>query len=136
MKILWWLLLDGQDCLSGEDEADCTIQKECEASSRCQHTCVTTSNGTGACGCRSGYQLSDDGVSCSDMDECATESLCSQLCTNTVGAFSCSCVAGYILRPDMTSCKASGQPVRLIFANRVDIRQVAASFDIILSFTI
>ena len=103
---------------------NCSVQKECDASSRCQHTCVTTSEGKSACGCRSGYQLNDDGVSCSDIDECSTEWLCSQLCTNTVGAFSCSCAAGYVLRPDMTSCKASGDPVRLIFANRVDIRQV------------
>ena len=42
-----------------------------------------------------------------------------------VGGFSCSCVEGYVLRPDKTSCKALGQAVRLIFANRVDIRQVS-----------
>lgn len=42
----------------------------------------------------------------------------------TVGGFSCSCVEGYVLRPDARSCKALGQPVRLMFANRVDIRQV------------
>lgn len=81
--------------------------------------------GTAACGCRSGFRLSNDGVNCVDVDECATETYCSQLCTNTVGGFSCSCVDGYVLRPDKTSCKAMGQPVRLIFANRVDIRQVS-----------
>lgn len=80
--------------------------------------------GTAACGCRSGFRLSGDDVTCVDVDECATETYCSQLCTNTVGGFSCSCVDGYVLRPDKTSCKALGQPARLIFANRVDIRQV------------
>ncbi|XP_046657715.1 low-density lipoprotein receptor-related protein 4-like isoform X4 [Daphnia pulicaria] len=114
-----------RDCPGGEDEFDCTIQKECDAGSRCQHTCLVLSNGTGACGCRSGFRLTSDGVNCVDVDECATETYCSQLCTNTVGGFSCSCVDGYVLRPDKSSCKALGQPVRLIFANRVDIRQVS-----------
>ena len=105
---------------------DCAVQKECDSASRCQHTCVGLANGTSACGCRSGYQLSSDGFSCSDVDECAAaEAYCSQSCTNTAGGFSCSCVQGYALRPDKTSCKALGQPVRLIFANRVDIRQVS-----------
>lgn len=81
--------------------------------------------GTSTCGCRSGYRLASDGVSCLDVDECATWSYCSQLCTNTVGGFACSCVDGYVLRPDKTSCKALGPPVRLVFANRVDIRQVS-----------
>lgn len=114
-----------KDCPGGEDELDCTVQKECEAGSRCQHTCLLLSNGTGACGCRSGFRLASDGLTCVDVDECATEAYCSQLCTNTVGGFSCSCVDGYVLRPDKTSCKALGQPVRLLFANRVDIRQVS-----------
>ena len=114
-----------RDCPNGEDELDCTIQKECDAASRCQHTCLVLSNGTAACGCRSGFRLASDGLSCVDVDECATETYCSQLCTNTVGGFSCSCVDGYVLRPDKKSCKALGQAVRLIFANRVDIRQVS-----------
>lgn len=34
-----------RDCPGGEDEMDCTIQKECDAGSRCQHTCLLLSNG-------------------------------------------------------------------------------------------
>ena len=75
--------MNGQDCPGGEDEMDCTVQKECDAGSRCQHTCVVMPNGTAACGCRSGYQLNADGFTCSDIDECSTETYCSQLCTNT-----------------------------------------------------
>lgn len=33
------------DCPNGEDELDCTVQKECDAQSRCQHTCLLLSNG-------------------------------------------------------------------------------------------
>lgn len=33
-------------------------------------------------------------------------------------------MTGYILRPDLRTCKALGAPPTLIFANRVDIRQV------------
>ena len=72
-----------KDCPGGEDEMDCTVQKECDAGSRCQHTCVVMPNATAACGCRSGYQLNADGFTCSDIDECSTETYCSQLCTNT-----------------------------------------------------
>lgn len=34
-----------RDCPGGEDELDCTVQKECDAASRCQHTCLVLSNG-------------------------------------------------------------------------------------------
>lgn len=33
-------------------------------------------------------------------------------------------MTGYILRPDLRTCKALGAPPTLLFANRVDIRQV------------
>lgn len=67
--------------------------------------------------------------SCADIDECAfeTDPVCSQTCTNTLGSFTCGCMTGYILRPDLRSCKALGGHPTLLFANRVDIRQVSLS---------
>jgi low-density lipoprotein receptor-related protein 4 len=64
--------------------------------------------------------------SCRDIDECSTKlaPLCSQGCQNTIGSFVCSCKEGYTLRSNSRSCKALGPPVILLFANRVDIRQV------------
>lgn len=47
-----------------------------------------------------------------------------QGCTNSEGAFQCWCEAGYELRPDRRSCKALGPEPVLLFANRIDIRQV------------
>lgn len=50
--------------------------------------------------------------------------VCSQVCKNTIGSFICSCLPGYVLRPDLRTCKALGANPTLLFANRVDIRQV------------
>lgn len=36
-------------------------------------------------------------------------------------------MTGYVLRPDRRSCKALGAPPTLLFANRMDIRQVSLS---------
>lgn len=33
-------------------------------------------------------------------------------------------MTGYVLRPDLRTCKAMGAPPTLLFANRIDIRQV------------
>lgn len=67
--------------------------------------------------------------SCVDINECLfeTDPVCSQTCNNTIGSFTCGCMTGYILRPDLRSCKADGAPPTLLFANRVDIRQVSLS---------
>lgn len=44
-----------------------------------------------------------------------------------MGSFTCACTKGYILRPDLRTCKALGGAVKLIMANRADIRQVSLS---------
>lgn len=44
-----------------------------------------------------------------DVDECSLEyGPCSQLCTNTPGAFSCACLQGYTLRHG-TACEVTGR---------------------------
>lgn len=64
--------------------------------------------------------------SCKDIDECTfkNDPVCSQTCNNTIGSYTCGCYRGYVLRPDGISCKALGAPPTLLFANRIDIRQV------------
>ncbi|XP_075884557.1 low-density lipoprotein receptor-related protein 4 isoform X1 [Nelusetta ayraudi] len=76
------------------------------------------------CSCHTGYRLLEDTRTCQDVDECAEEGYCSQGCTNSQGGFRCWCVQGYELRPDRRSCKALGPEPVLLFANRIDIRQV------------
>lgn len=47
-----------------------------------------------------------------DVDECSLEySPCSQMCSNTPGAFSCACLQGYTLRHG-TACEVAGRVSR------------------------
>lgn len=74
----------------------------------CSHTCVETPGG-GKCTCNHGYYISNDGLSCKDIDECQDNNVCAQYCTNLDGSFSCHCFSSdYKLRPDKSSCKALG----------------------------
>ena len=44
-------------------------------------------------------------VHISDVDACALNiSGCSQICTNTMGGYNCSCYSGYYLEVDLMNC--------------------------------
>lgn len=74
----------------------------------CSHTCEETPKG-GKCTCNHGYNISNDGLSCKDIDECQDNNVCAQYCTNLDGSFSCHCFSSdYMLRSDKSSCKALG----------------------------
>lgn len=79
------------------------------------------------CQCRRGYQLSSDGRTCVDVNECEKH-ICSQLCYNTVGSYRCECAANYTIAADKLTCKAAvaGQPKPiLLISNRYYLRNVS-----------
>ncbi|XP_066145382.1 low-density lipoprotein receptor-related protein 4 isoform X1 [Euwallacea fornicatus] len=122
---------DGQkDCPKGDDEVNCPMKRDCEPDTKCEQRCVTYPDGTRGCACYTGYKLNTtNNITCVDIDEClyATNPVCSQTCNNTLGSFKCGCMTGYILRPDLRTCKAVGASPTLLFANRIDIRQMSLS---------
>ena len=64
----------------------------------CAHTCVADSSKVSGrrCECQAGYKLKSD-TACTDVNECETAGVCSQICTNTKGSYKCDCISGYEL---------------------------------------
>ncbi len=76
----------------------CSDVDECEGEPLCGPSadCVNTL-GSFACACEPGY--AGDGITCVDIDECASHlNNCDDVasCVNTPGSFECSCPAGYV----------------------------------------
>lgn len=96
-----------QQCPDGSDEGgfcsrdDCSIQN-----GGCSHTCQRSPIGS-ICICPSGYETRNDSnyKKCEDIDECAIEGSCQQLCANTRGGYNCACAPGYY-RSGRRACKA------------------------------
>ena len=52
-----------------------------------------------------------------DINECATNNgQCSQICTNSIGSFTCSCESGYLLNADNLTCTGK-HPSELFLIN-------------------
>ncbi|XP_010131737.1 PREDICTED: very low-density lipoprotein receptor-like, partial [Buceros rhinoceros silvestris] len=108
------LVCDGrQDCADGSDEGgNCSVP--CQRS--CAHLCYPSPQGP-RCWCDLGYQLAEDGLSCTDINECVEQGqgACSQVCLNAPGSYSCGCSPGYLLEPNFRDCKLTGpEPVLLV----------------------
>ncbi|KAM9360164.1 prolow-density lipoprotein receptor-related protein 1 [Symphorus nematophorus] len=101
------------NCADGSDEGG-SCQTNCAEAdnSRCSQSCYSTPQGT-RCGCAAGFRLQEDGLTCADIDECASPGVCSQLCINTPGSYQCDCHPGYIKEAGGHHCKITGEPFLL-----------------------
>ncbi|XP_033360743.1 vitellogenin receptor isoform X1 [Bombus vosnesenskii] len=118
---------DGKvDCSDRSDEfGQCATA--CTKYNPCTNMCHKTPIGP-VCGCRNGYQLSNDFKSCEDINECK-DNVCSQVCYNTNGSFTCSCHEGYVIRSDKISCKVAGSQMEIITVSSADIRKLSPNLN-------
>eukprot|EP00057_Strongylocentrotus_purpuratus_P018227 XP_011672701.1 PREDICTED: uncharacterized protein LOC105442361 [Strongylocentrotus purpuratus] len=70
--------------------------------------------GSYICSCNSGYELSNDGITCNDIEECSVNpSICDSengMCMNSAGSYICSCNPGYELSNDGITCNGIADP--------------------------
>lgn len=81
----------------------CTDNNPCDVANG---YCNLDSNNVEQCSCKRGYFLDTvDASTCHEVDECALGLHgCAQNCTNTVGAYKCSCFEGYYLSSNKRDC--------------------------------
>ncbi|KJE89134.1 hypothetical protein CAOG_00667 [Capsaspora owczarzaki ATCC 30864] len=112
-------LTDGtRSCLPGWKGSNCNIRKSClpnppAPANAVANSCTTTYGSTCTYSCQSGYAATSGSTSsttctdqelwssfsltCNNIDECAPGggNLCAQICSDTIGNYTCSCRSGY-----------------------------------------
>ena len=103
-------------CLDGYSGPTCEYEvNACEESSNpcdADHAqCVNRGAGQSTCICHSGYSTADDGVTCTEIDECATRPCNNNAnCTDLLLNFECSCLPGFrgdICEHDVDECASA-----------------------------
>ncbi|TRZ00822.1 hypothetical protein DNTS_026704 [Danionella cerebrum] len=114
------------DCMDASDEEQLLQSREPSMPILYQHTTRSEQLSTFAeltqsfclqrCGCKAGFRLQPDGLTCMDIDECKEiqTAPCSQNCINTLGSYMCRCHPDFILEPDGHSCKTADEPRLLV----------------------
>jgi len=101
--------LDSDDvtCVDN-DECESAVNNNCDPQyGECTNQEKSSSYPLGyTCGCETGYELSANGFSCIDLNECnaADRGNCAQGCSNNVGSYTCFCGNGYTLNSDDLAC--------------------------------
>ena len=81
----------------------------------CYQHCMNINGGEGyLCTCNQGYIVNHENPKmCIDLDECAHGTdMCSQICTNLNGTYSCSCRDGFRIEGASGVCRAVDPKVR------------------------
>jgi len=90
-----------------KDDNKCKDVNECNSKNSCHQVCHN-SIGSYFCDCKKGYLLSENGTTCTDIDECKNSlHECDQICINLPGAYKCKCHAGFKLHADKKACLAT-----------------------------
>lgn len=115
------------DCGDLSDELGCHFTSTCSEVTLggCEQSCTNITSGGYICSCYQGYIIdATNKKKCLDIDECATgTSMCSQVCTNINGTYSCACVNGFKLVDGTTGiCKAEKEETTVIFTTGTNIR--------------
>lgn len=103
-------------CPDGDDEGGQCLKKVGCKNHNCTQGCFHAPLGP-YCFCMEGYELSKDGKSCRDVDECATQRPCDHSCENIQAGFICSCEPGYVLQ-GKTTCVIKDHNGKLFISSR------------------
>ena len=102
--------IDECECEQYTDELVAAIKififdYKCTSNGGCSQICHNF-NGGYECQCEAGYQLTSDGKTCKDINECTSSNkVCEYVCKNTIGSYECSCRNGQQLADDNHSCE-------------------------------
>uniref|UniRef100_A0A6Q2ZCU0 Latent transforming growth factor beta binding protein 3 n=1 Tax=Esox lucius TaxID=8010 RepID=A0A6Q2ZCU0_ESOLU len=96
---------------------------ECEDDRLCANGRCVNTEGSFHCQCYPGYQRTQEGSHCEDIDECATDrGLCQPhgVCENRQGSYMCVCKDGFILSEDKHSCEVDVEDKKECYLNLDD----------------
>ncbi|KRX99975.1 Signal peptide, CUB and EGF-like domain-containing protein 2 [Trichinella pseudospiralis] len=91
-------------CESTENGIECYYIDECQNwNGHCEQICINIP-GAYECACENGYLLSNDRLSCKDIDECQSNNVCDHICINQPGSYTCHCRPGFYLHEHIDEC--------------------------------
>jgi sugar lactone lactonase YvrE len=93
----------------------------------CSDTCVDTPSSY-VCTCPTNFKLSNDSLSCEDIDECADENKCNQNCVNLYGDYECTCFSGYKWDSKRKACVVDKTKPQIILTNEDSLRRVYTDY--------